>query len=117
MKAMGGAGIALRLEDRDAVQGIFTNPAQMAGNQDLMLHYVNGDLGASWDTYTSLGDAQAAFDDFTIDKLNVLMGKNIYANAQYVGAITGPNFGAAVLLDAQAGFYAQNPSYPEYTVG
>ena len=117
MKAMGGAGIALHLEDRDAVQGVFTNPAQMAGNQDLLLHYLNGDIGASWATYTSVNDVQEAFKDFTIDKLNVLMGKNIYANAQYVGAITAPHFGAALLLDAQAGFYAQNPSYPEYTVG
>ena len=56
MKAMGGAGIALPLEDRDAVQGVFTNPAQMAGNENLTLHYVNGDVSASWDTYTSLGD-------------------------------------------------------------
>ena len=117
MKAMGGAGIALPLEDRDAVQGVFTNPAQMAGNENLTLHYVNGDVSASWDTYTSLGDVQEAFQDFTIDKLNVLMGKNSYANAQYVGAITGPNFGVAALVDGQAGFYAQNPSYPEYTVG
>ncbi len=117
MKAMGGAGIALNLDDNDAVQGIFTNPAQMAGNQDFTLHYMTGDLAASLDTYTSIGDAQAAFSNFTFSSLNALMGKNIYANGQYVGAVTAPNFGAAILLDAQAGFYAQNPSYPEYTVG
>ncbi len=117
MKAMGGAGIALELEDRDAIQAIFTNPAQMAGNRDLTLHYLNGDLAASTDTYTSIGDAQTAFSNFSFSNLNQLMGKNIYANGQYVAAVTAPNFGAAILLDAQAGFYAQNPSYPEYTVG
>lgn len=117
MKAMGGAGIALQLEDKDAVQAIFTNPAQMAGNQDFMLHYLNGDLAASTDTYTSISDAQTAFSNFSSSTINQLMGKNIYANGQYVAAVTAPNFGAAILLDAQAGFYAQNPSYPEYTLG
>jgi len=117
MKAMGGAGIALPLEDKDAVQAIFTNPAQMAGNQDFMIHYLNGDIGSSVDTYKAIGDAQTAFSDFSFANLNKLMGKNIYANGQYVAAVTAPNFGAALLLDGQVGFYAQNPSYPEYTVG
>ncbi|MEN9722412.1 MAG: hypothetical protein RJB38_398 [Pseudomonadota bacterium] len=117
MKGMGGAGIALPLEDREAIQGIFTNPAQMAGNRDFTLHYLTGDLAISGETYSSVGPMQEAFSNFTFDKLNVLMGKNIYANGQYVAAVTAPNFGAAILLDAQAGFYAQNPSYPEYTVG
>ncbi|NDD90816.1 hypothetical protein EBZ37_01845 [bacterium] len=116
MKAMGGAGVASELEDRDAIQGIFTNPAQMAGNTDFTFHYLSGDLSASWDTYTSIGPAQTALSNFTFSNLNALMGKNIYANGQYVAAVTAPNFGAAILLDAQAGFYAQNPSYPEYTV-
>jgi hypothetical protein len=117
MKAMGGAGIALQLEDKDAVQAIFTNPAQMAGNQDFTVHYLNGDIGSSVDTYKAIGDVQTAFSNFSFTNLNKLMGKNVYVNGQYVAAVTAPNFGAALLLDAQAGFYAQNPSYPEYTLG
>ncbi|MBU6375324.1 MAG: hypothetical protein KGQ59_04970 [Bdellovibrionales bacterium] len=116
MKAMGGAGIASEIEDRDAIQGIFTNPAQMAGNSDFTFHYLTGDLGASWDTYTSINAGRTALSNFTFSNLNALIGKNIYANGQYVAAVTAPHFGAAILLDAQAGFYAQNPSYPEYTV-
>jgi hypothetical protein len=117
MKAMGGAGVALQLEDKDAVQAIFTNPAQMAGNQDFTVHYLNGEIGSSVDTYKAIGDVKTAFSDFSFANLNKLMGKNIYANGQYVGAVTAPNLGVAVLLDGQAGFYAQNPSYPEYTLG
>ncbi|MFN7685095.1 MAG: hypothetical protein ACK5QT_06750 [Oligoflexia bacterium] len=117
MKAMGGAGIALQLDDRDAVQGIFTNPAQMAGNQDLTLHFFGLDLAASWDTYTAIGDTMSAFSNFSFSSLNTLMGKNIYANAQVVSALTLPNFGAALIVDGQYAFFAKNQAYPEFTVG
>jgi hypothetical protein len=117
MKAMGGAGIALQLDDRDALQGVFTNPAQMAGNQGIMLHYLGGDIAGSLDSYTALGDVTAAFSNFSLDSLNALMGHNIYGNLQAVGGVTLPNFGVAVIADAQLGFYGENEAYPEFTVG
>ncbi len=116
MKAMGGAGVALQLDDRDAIQGLFTNPAQMAGNQNITLHYLGVDIGASWDSYTAIGDMSAAFSNFTMDSLNAIMGKNIYGNTQLVAGITGPGFGVAAIMDGQLAFFAQNQAYPEFTV-
>lgn len=115
-KAMGGVGVALELDDRDAVQGIFGNPAQMAGNRTITLHYLGLDLGASWDTYSAVTETASAFSNFTPNSLNVLMGKNVFGYSQIVSAITLPNFGIAAIMDGQFAFYAQNQAYPEFTV-
>lgn len=116
MKAMGGAGVALLLDDRDAIQGVFTNPAQMAGNQNITLHYFGMDIGASWDSYTAVGDVSSAFSNFTMSSLNSILGKDIFGNLQLVGGVTGPGFGVAAIMDGQFAFYGQNQAYPDFTV-
>lgn len=112
-QAMGGAFVGLA----DDEQAIFLNPAGLAGNKKFSLNYVALDLVTSADVLTSYQDGLNAFKNLSGDSLNVIIGKNIYAQAQMAPSLLMPNLGIALLVDGQAALLAQNKALPQITIG
>ena len=112
-KAMGGAYVGLA----DDEQTIFLNPAGLAGIKNQEVHYLPLDIDLLYDIYTAYTDSADAFSSFDATAVNALMGKNVYGRMQWAPSLMIPNFGAAVLVDGQAAFYARNQAAPDITFG
>lgn len=110
---MGGASVAF-VNDEEA---IFYNPAGLAGNRRFRLNYLAADLSASWDFVSAAQEGVAAFENLSGDSFNVLIGRNLYAQAQIVPSLVASNFGVAVIVDQQLGLTTFNQSYPQITLG
>jgi len=112
-QAMGNAFVAIA----DDEQAIFMNPAGLAGIKSFTFNYVVADLQASWETVTSATDVMAAASSPSADTINVLMGKDIYTQAQITPSLVMPGFGFALIVDGQGGLSAENQALPQMLMG
>jgi hypothetical protein len=112
-QAMGGAYVGLA----DDEQAIFLNPAGLAGNKKYTFHYAVADLSISNDLITSFTEGSEAFRNLSGDSLNVIMGKNVFGQAQVTSSLLMPNFGIAILMDGQAALIARDKALPTVTLG
>lgn len=110
--AMGGAYVGLA----DDEQALFLNPAGLAGNDTSVIDYAPIMLDVSREMYSSYSDS-SLLDSFDFDGINKLMGKNLYGRFQFTPNLIMPNFGAAIMMDAEMAFYANNKAMPHITFG
>jgi len=111
--AMGGATVATATDE----DGLFVNPATMAGNKGFEFHLMPVTVETSTDTISSVSNTIKAFHNLDSDSLNVLVGRDIYANAQIAPALVLPNFGVAYMVDQQVGLTSRNLSLPQFALG
>ncbi len=110
--AMGGAYTAIA-EGRDAP---FYNPAGVAANDRLAVHFANIDATVSdwvisgWKTMEDLKDPSGS--DF-----NRLMGENIFIEATVSTAVLAPGFALVGFYDTQGALYAKNQAFPKIEYG
>lgn len=112
-RAMGGAFTGLA----DDEQAIFINPAGLAQVPDYRLTYLNLDVLASTDIYSTYTESRDLFQNFGDDTVNALLGKNIFARAQYTPSLLAAGFGVAAIVDYQGGLLARNPVFPTVQLG
>ncbi|MEK6705061.1 MAG: hypothetical protein AABZ06_04685, partial [Bdellovibrionota bacterium] len=112
-QAMGNAYVGLA----DDEQAIFLNPAGLAGNKSYSLHYMISDTDFSTDVLTAAIGGINMMKNLSGDSLNVIMGKNVYGREQLSPTFIMPNFGMAVLVDAQTALLAKNQALPHITIG
>jgi hypothetical protein len=111
--AMGGATVATATDE----DGIFVNPATMAGNKGFEFHLMPVTLETSTDTISSVSNTVKAFHNLDSNSLNVLVGRDIFANAQIAPALVIPNFGVSYVVDQQVGLTSRNLSLPQFNLG
>ena len=111
--AMGGAFTALA----DDEEAIFYNPAAMAGFKKYEVHYAALMLEFSNDIITQVQTFASAFNNPSVSSLNQFIGSNAYGRAQFTPSFTMPNFGIAVIADAQTALLGQNQSLPQFDLG
>lgn len=111
--AMGGACLATAMED----EGLFINPAGLAQNDKLSLHYAVVDADVAYSFYSNAQDFLSITGGLDMTIANRLLGKNVYARVTGAPMIFGPGFGLAALYDTQFGFYSQNLTLPQITMG
>lgn len=110
--AMGGAFTALA-SGRDAP---FYNPAGVAANDALSVHYLTLDVIASdwvvtgWKSFEDLKDPTGA-------DLNRLMGENISAQATASAAVLAPHLTIVPFYDVQTALYSKNQAFPKIEYG
>ena len=112
-EAMGGAYTALA----DDEQAIFLNPAGLAGIEHLQFNYLITDFTVSSDIISTAAQASSAFSKLSGNSLNLIMGKNIYAQVQLAPTLVGPGFGFSVLADQQVALRSENKALPQITFG
>jgi hypothetical protein len=101
----------------DDEQAIFYNPAGLAGIPRLRFNYFVEDVEVSTDSILKMSDNISAFKDFTPEKLNVLMGQNLYIRSQFTPSFVMPNFGFAVIVDDQFAINLKNQAMPQMLLG
>jgi hypothetical protein len=111
--AMGGATIATATGEN----AIFTNPAAMAGNTGFTFHLMPITAAVSTDTISSVSATVTAFHNLDSNSLNVLVGRDIFANVQVAPALEIPNFGVAYMVGQQVGLTSRNLSLPQFNLG
>lgn len=111
--AMGGATVATATGE----DAIFVNPAAMAGNTGFTFHLMPITAETSTDTISSVSDTLKAFHNLDPDSLDLLVGRDIYADAQIAPALMIPNFGVAYMVDQQVGLTSRNLALPQFTLG
>lgn len=110
--AMGNAYVAIAND----VHSIFYNPAGIAANEHYELHLISGDFHFAREIIT-LTDAIKDLKDPSGDKLNQIMGKNIYVQGAAQMSLVAPNFGVSAFYDAQGALYAANQALPKIEYG
>lgn len=110
-KGMGGAYLGVT----DDEQAVFLNPAGIAGSDGGSLHYLPVAAEASGDTYLAYAESATLFRSFSLDSLNALMGRNIYARAQATPMLILPGFALSIISDAQVALFQKNQAYPQTT--
>jgi hypothetical protein len=113
--AMGGTSVSFVTNE----DSIFLNPAGLGRveGEYASVHYGNATMEFSQDIPALGMDGVNAAKSFGIDKMNILMGKNMYTRGQFAPSFVMPNFGIAVLTDGQGALYARNRSLPQFTLG
>ena len=113
IEAMGGASTALADDD----SALYLNPAGLAGIERLQFNYLVTDISVSTDVVATVSDLAKAFSKLSGSSLNLLLGKNIYAEAQIAPNLIGPGFGFSVLADQQLAIHAENRALPQINLG
>ena len=111
-QAMGGAYVATV----DDAEGIFLNPASMAGVQKITLTYMNLDVEGSSDIYSE-SSKLSTFNNFNASSVNSLMGEDLYGHVSLSPSIMMPNFGIALLVDDQVALNPKNQASPDVQLG
>jgi len=96
------------------IQEYYRGARAMVKGRTLTL--VQLDLAASSDLLGAYSQGAAAFKNLSGNDLNVIMGKNILAEATVSPSFVTTNFGLAYLFDAQGGVLAQNEAMPRITL-
>jgi len=108
---MGGAFIAVA----DDEQALFLNPAGLAGIEQASFHYAAVDIASTYDAalyaLSNLGNLGSTDGMMTL--LEDAVGKNIFAQTQFTPTLIAPNFGAAIIMDAQATLNQENKVAPD----
>ncbi len=117
MMGMGGASVAIAEED----EGIFLNPASMAGNSRLKLRAGVLDLLASTtvvDSYLEgeFSEIQETLATDPLDVLDAVMGKRIYLSGSASPSLLLPYFGMSLYGDQKAGLSFENQALPQVNV-
>ena len=112
-QAMGNAFIGLA----DDEEALFINPAGLAGITRPSLNYVVADLSVASDFLATYKQGAEAFKKIDGDSLNVIMGKNLTAEAQITPTLVMPHIGVGVLVDGQVGLHAENQALPRIKLG
>lgn len=113
MMLSGGTGV-MTTERNEA---LWLNPAALSKGQGFGLHYADALVEASDEVYTTYAESAELFQNFTIDSVNALMGKNIYMRGQYAASFLMGPLALGVIVDGQNAFYSRNTSLPQITVG
>lgn len=113
LQGMGGAGVGLA----DDEQALFINPAGLSGLKNRRFRpltlYLEGDVNV----YNSYQDSSDVFKDFSVSKLNELMGKTLYFRGSANTMIALPNFAISFLGDVQYSLLTRNQVNPEFRLG
>jgi hypothetical protein len=112
-EAMGNAFTAIA----DDEEAIFLNPAGLAGVDGFRFNYAALDLATNWETVTSYASVSDAFKSLDGDSFNSILGKDVYAQAQFTPSIVMPNFGIALLVDQQVALSTENAALPQVNFG
>jgi hypothetical protein len=116
-QAMGNAVTAI-VNDEEA---LYLNPAGLAGNKEYKFHYLVADMTASSDlVYSAIGGAGGGLDSMmsSPEKMSdLVMGKNIYGEAQLTSTLMMPNMAIGIIGDQQISMTARNRALPKVTLG
>jgi hypothetical protein len=112
-QGMGNAFTAIA----DDEQAIFYNPAGLAGVKNFSFVFGSGSLDVSNDLVTGFPTYLSAVSNLSLSSLNAFVGKDIYARAQGISAVTVPGFGMAVIYDQQMAVRLKNQSLPQGVIG
>lgn len=112
-QAMGGAYVAVA----DDEEALFLNPAGLAGLSDRSLHYMSLDIDGAQDILTTYLENASALSGLSINTINQLMGKNLYARGTFTPSFVIPNFAIGAIFDAQTSVSVKNQALPTINVG
>lgn len=111
-QGMGNAYVGLA----DDEQAVFLNPAGLAGNTQYKFHYLLADIAVADDIVQS-AKSVSTFSNLSPSTMNKVMGKNIYASAQYTPMLLMGPIAFAGIISAETLILAQNRTLPDITLG
>jgi len=111
--AMGGAGVGLA----DDEFALFMNPAGLAGQDSRRFKVLGLGVEAPLETYTTLSQSLSALNNFSLNTLNTLMGKEIYVRSSFVPIVKLPKFAITYLVDVQGAIEQFNQANPTFKIG
>ena len=112
-QAMGNAFTAVA----DDEQALFYNPAGLAGNKKVSIHYLTLDTELSGDAFGTYTGNPGAFSNPSISTINSVIGTDVYARAMVTPTILLPNMAFALIADEQIAILSANQALPQITLG
>lgn len=114
-RAQGLGGAFTGVADDD--QALYYNPAGLAGSKGYSFTLGAGNLEASSDLLANYASFMESFSNASVQSINTLIGKNVFARTQVSAAAVFPGFGLGAIYDLQLAIRLKNKALPQGALG